>query len=248
MRIVFITLTLICIGVIHLNGQQSQDQTVSAKQPVLVELFTTEGCSDCPPADKLLMELEQRQPIPNAEIIALGFHVDYFNQLGWVDRFSATEFTARQKRYIKEFKEPDVFTPQIVVDGSVEANGPKPTAQAIVQAASSPKPVQVLMERHGDSLQIHVRGKLQQPVEAFIAVAEDNLETVIKAGENRGQTLHHVAVVREFQSIGHLKDDNWTQTVQLKIPSDVVKANAQVVAFLQEEHSGRVVGLSAMKL
>src|SRR5207302_1262940 len=102
------------------------------------------------------------------------------------------------------------------------------------------KPVQVLLQHDGESLTVRLQGTLQNPTEAYSALVEDDLETVVKSGENRGSTLRHVAVVRQLQRLGSLKDSAWTTSVQLKLPLDIVKENAQIVVFLQEEKSSKI--------
>src|SRR4051812_14249507 len=112
-----------------------------SRVPVVVELFTSEGCSDCPPADALLRKLEEKQPVPNAEIIVLSEHVDYWDHIGWRDRFSSKTFTERQQKYGDRFKLDSVYTPQMVVDGRTELNGAdeRRALQAITDAAKAGK-------------------------------------------------------------------------------------------------------------
>jgi hypothetical protein len=221
---------------------------VGAKQPVLVELFTTEGCSDCPPADELLSDLKKRQPVPAAEIVAIGLHVDYFNHLGWKDRFSDAQFTERQRSYEERLKEPDVFTPQIVVDGMVEANGQAPAMQAIARAAAQPKPVQVILEPDGKSLRLRLQGALAKTANAYLAVVEDDLETTVKNGENKGKTLRHAAVARTMELLGQPSNIQWTRSISLKVPPDIHAEKAQVIAFLQDDKTGKVLGIGVLPL
>src|SRR5438270_3284394 len=114
------------------------DQPASGKRvPVIVELFTSEGCSSCPPADALLRKLEETQPVPNADIIVLGEHVDYWNYIGWTDRFSSKDFSQRQEQYARVFNLDSAYTPQMVVDGRTELNGADESSakRAIADAA-----------------------------------------------------------------------------------------------------------------
>src|SRR6478752_4847234 len=108
--------------------------------PVIVELFTSEGCSDCPPADTLLEKLIATQPIAGAEIIGLGQHVDYWDRLGWKDRFSSSALTARQQLYQTRFATDSIYTPQMVVDGRAEFVGSDASAarKAIERTLTAP--------------------------------------------------------------------------------------------------------------
>ncbi len=125
------------------SDEQPQVATANGtrRAPVVVELFTSEGCSSCPPADELLRRLEQAQGIAGADVIALELHVDYWNRLGWADPFSAPQFSARQGDYADRFDNESVYTPQMVVDGQTEFPGGNQAKArtAIVAAAQKPK-------------------------------------------------------------------------------------------------------------
>lgn len=218
------------------------------RNPVLVELFTSEGCSSCPPADRLLIELKHNQPIPNAQVIALGEHVDYWNYIGWTDRFSSPQFTARQQRYADRLND-GPYTPQMIVDGSAslvgnDANG---VSRAVTRAAAIGKPIQVELSQAKSSLTVKLHGVTGGSPEVVFALVEDDLESQVKAGENDGATLHHVAVARELRSLGHAAGDGWGATVPIQVPATVRKEKSQALVFVQEAN-GKVLGLSTIPL
>src|SRR5271154_6605778 len=135
-----------------------RDAPAKTPRPVLVELFTSEGCSSCPPADGLLMELDRKQPVPGANIVVLSEHVDYWNSLGWRDPYSSHQWSERQDDYGRRFGLDSVYTPQMVIDGSREVNGSDSRAVlAAVQrsAGSPPLPLDISdVTRTGGTLQI----------------------------------------------------------------------------------------------
>ncbi len=126
------------MAVIRPRPQSASAGAGPTRTPVVVELFTSEGCSSCPPADDLLSRMVQQQPIANVEVIALEEHVDYWNELGWVDPFSSREWTARQQVYAGVLGNGNAYTPQMVVDGKTEFVGSqsKKAWQAVQQAAA----------------------------------------------------------------------------------------------------------------
>ena len=218
------------------------------RTPVLVELFTSEGCSSCPPADRLLIELKQKQPVPNAQVIALGQHVDYWNSIGWTDRFSSAQFTARQQQYADKLND-GPYTPQMVIDGttSLVGNDTNGVIRAITRAAASMKPVQVELSEAGGQVQIKLRGLANSSPEVFFALVEDGLESQVKAGENDGVTLHHVAVARELRSLGRASGDEWTAHALIKLAGGEQKDKSQALVFVQGR-GGKVIGVNTIEL
>ncbi len=200
------------------------------RQPVLVELFTSEGCSSCPPADKLLAELEASQPVDSAQIIVLSEHVDYWNHIGWRDPFSSAQFSARQNRYATQFRLDSVYTPQAVIGGREQFVGSdrKEIIEAVRRAASMSKgTVQVISAvRDGTEVVAEVASTSPDKGELWVALASDRVSVPVQRGENSGKTLNHVSVVRQLVSAGKQR------TVRLKVPRN--PGNLRVVAFLQQ--------------
>jgi hypothetical protein len=179
---------------------------------VVVELFTSEGCSSCPPADALLAKLSQQNPENGSDLIFLGKHVDYWNSLGRTDRFSSAQFSQGQEDYAKMFHLPSVYTPQIVIDGRMQLQGGDATAvnRDIVTTHKAPKPVQVPLQWEGnDRLHVTVQPASASRAKVRLAVTEDGMSTQVANGENGGKTLHHAAVVRELRELGSLNKASW---------------------------------------
>jgi hypothetical protein len=198
--------------------------------PVLAELFTSEGCSSCPPADQLLQTLDRLQPVEGAQIVVLSLHVDYWDRLGWRDPFSSAAFSARQERYARALGG-EVYTPQLVIDGRAQVLGNDPAAvrKAIAKAAAKPKPpMTVLAAREGAAAVVTVRfeapGKARP--ELWIAIADESVVSPVARGENAGRTLAHVAVVRHLQTAGKISGTE--KTLRL----DVRPEPSRVIAFL----------------
>src|SRR5690349_2662664 len=175
----------------------SDHQPSQPASPVIVELFTSEGCSDCPPADRLLYQLEQTQPVPGAEIIPLEQHVDYWDHEGWRDPFSSSRFTLRQRDYVYAFNLPTAYTPQMVVDGASEFVGSDVhrALAAIAQAARAPKAnlqIQQCSDAPSNPHSVLLRVSLasfsgwnaKHGADVLLAITEDNLASNVTAGEN----------------------------------------------------------------
>lgn len=221
---------------------------------VVVELFTSEGCSSCPPADALLKELSEQQKVDGAQVVALEEHVDYWNHLGWKDPYSTAEFSQRQNDYSRTFGTDGVYTPQMVVDGQSEFVGSRSLAarEAIQKAANQPK-AEITLAAVANStfgklaLEVQIKSlsgiSIRGETELWIAVTEKNLQTDVKAGENSGETLKHSAVVRSLKKIDTVRDPaGYHRQVQVTLNAGWKKENLAVVAFLAEKSSRKIIG------
>lgn len=230
------------------NLPQSQNETI----PVLVELFTSEGCSSCPAADRALAFLEKEQPYPQAEVITLALHVDYWNRLGWTDEFSSPLFSQRQEYYAEKFKLGSVYTPQMVVDGGTEFTGSNlgAAAKAIMESAKTPKAkIDVTAKNEKVELKIFELPKHSDST-VFLAIAEDKLSSNVKRGENAGQTLEHISVVRELKAIGQITPDHnsYETRYEFGLNPKWKRENLKLVIFVQENESRRIYGLAKVLL
>jgi hypothetical protein len=227
---------------------------------VMVELFTSEGCSSCPPADEVLTKLMSTQPIPGVIVVGLGEHVDYWDRLGWRDPFSSASLTSRQSQYgANVFRTGSVYTPQMVIDGWLEGVGSDfgTIRKAVLEAAKVPKAALMLSARRdndGVSIDLHVERPanvaLKEPADVTVAITEDRLVTEVRRGENRGRTLRHTAVVRSLMTVGALTpaDSTLTKSVSSALEHEWKPENLRIVAFVQERQSRRVVGVGAVAL
>lgn len=230
----------------------SSDQPV----PVLVELFTAEGCSTCPPADKLLEAMIASQPASGAIIVGLGEHVDYWDRLGWKDRFSSAAFTKRQQLYAERLKEENVYTPQMVVDGQTAFVGSDVEAarRAIERAAAAPHGVvrlqieSSLANRVTVSVTVSGLSAKDDRADVIVALIEDGLRSDVKRGENKGRTLTHAAVVREMTTAGEGSDESTAVRAELKIDQEWRRERMRVVTFVQERKSRRVLATASAPL
>ena len=241
------------VGVALAKGAAASPE---AALPILVELFTAEGCSSCPPADTLLEKMIEQQPAAGAQIVALGEHVDYWDRLGWKDRFSSAAFTARQQRYAARLKNQEVYTPQMIVDGQEAFVGSDLSAarRAIERAIAAPHGV----VRVGFDMSVPkvigvTVGISNLPAitagdraDIVMAVTEDRLQTDVKRGENQGRTLTHAAVVRDLRTAAEAQGTSASTDVKIKLEPEWNRAHLKVVAFVQERGSRRVLATSAM--
>ncbi|HEY4379653.1 MAG TPA: DUF1223 domain-containing protein [Acidobacteriaceae bacterium] len=222
--------------------------------PVLVELFTSEGCSSCPPADALLARLQRDQPIPGANILVLEEHVDYWDSLGWHDRFSSHQLTVRQGDYVQRLHLSDSYTPQMIVDGTSEfvGNDRAHALRVIGQAAHTAKlPISLAIL---SSDQSHLAGTASVTpasnpfpnADVYAALVQSMASTQVLRGENGGQTLHHVSIVRQMKRIGSLADASTASLkFSLDVPADTTPAGLRLVVFLQRASDGAILGATS---
>jgi len=228
-------------------------------QPVVVELFTSEGCSSCPPADALLLKLETSQSVAGANVIAIEEHVDYWNHDGWIDPYSSADWTQRQIDYVTHFKDKEPYTPQQIIDGQVELTGGQEdkTAQAVAQAIAQPKTEVTLATANSssDGTQLNVRiGKLtggtdRDSAEVWLAITESGLASSVDAGENAGKNLRHASVLRSLHRIGvaNAKNDSAFESSQkVKFKSSWNRQHLQLAVFIQEKKSMKILGAAAI--
>lgn len=235
-------------------------------QTVVVELFTSEGCSSCPPADQVLSRLEsprqpavirgkQQVPLPSGvEVIALGEHVDYWDQLGWKDKFSSPLFSARQQDYGKAFHLESVYTPQIVVNGEKEVLGSDSRAvlDAISKAAKEPQAQVTIAMTSSQNVSFSV-SKLpsgSHEAEILLGVTEGGLVTSVFGGENNGRQLRHAAVVRSLSSLGRLDPNHpgeYSAVAQLNLRQEWNRANVTLVLLVQDRVTRRILGAASVR-
>jgi hypothetical protein len=219
--------------------------------PVLVELFTSEGCSSCPPADALLAHLQQTQPVRNANILVLEEHVDYWDSLGWHDRFSSHDLTLRQSFYEKRLHLDDDYTPQMIIDGNDQFVGDDSdhALQAIEHAARVPKlslslsPLTFSNSRLAGEVSAPPSAAPLPNADIYAAVVQAMATTQVLKGENGGHTLNHVSIVRNLQRIGSLADLTASSLrFSLDVPTDTPAAGLGVIVFAQRVGLGPVLG------
>ncbi len=225
-------------------------QNASTKPAVVAELFTSEGCSSCPPADALLAQMDGKifDGIP---VVVLSEHVDYWNHDGWHDPFSSETWTERQNSYNMHFRLDSVYTPQMVIDGTQQVNGSdgSQVAHAIATAAAQPGKLQIEITDAAwseDTLQATVSVADVSPQTAkgtslYAVLADDEDISNVARGENSGHTLKHVSVVRVMQKVSSLHGP-YSGPVQIRLPHGVAHHKVRLIVFAQRGPTGQIFG------
>ena len=248
MRMLAALLLMTCAAVA--NYAQPEDAKAGGGSPILVELFTSEGCSSCPPADELLEKLDGSQPVPGAQLIVMSEHVDYWNHDGWKDPYSSSLLTERQSAYVQALGVSELYTPQMIADGRSELRlaDPRQMAQIVQKAAADPKiPIRIESASVAGNV---LRGRIEtdinsekQNADLYLAIALDRAQSQVLRGENSGRRLTHVAVVEYLKKIGKLESGKKCgQDFQVKLKPGEDAANIRIIAFLQEPGPGKVLG------
>ena len=250
-------LALLGVAALVLPGQPAEHP----RAPVLVELFTSEGCSSCPPADELLISLDEEQFVAGALVIPLSEHVAYWNG-SWRDPFSSNAFTERQRSYHRSLGSRMLYTPEMVVDGRRQFVGSQRmlAEHAIAHAVGMPKARMDLTIGAGTtateveaSVSVSALSRLptRTGVGLWIAVTEEGLETDVQRGENARRRLRHAPVVRHLESFEtpdlHAAD-RFDVSVAVPIESEWRRSNLRLVAFLQHLTSRHVYGATQIRV
>ncbi len=229
----------------------------NAHQPVLVELFTSEGCSSCPPADQLLQELDGQRTKSGKLIVGISEHVTYWNRLGWTDPFSSEIYTQRQNGYAERFHLGDVYTPQMVINGREQIVGSiRPALLEAINRKTQDRPVVIKVasvKRDGDALTVAFNVEADReggPFDVFLVLTDDKDHSQVLRGENAARTLEHVSVARSFQRVASMSASG-PRTVKVDlpdIPSHGSKVPQHLILFAQSPELGDILGATSQQL
>jgi hypothetical protein len=234
----------------------------AGKTPVVVEMFTAEGCPGCPDGDAALDAVIRDASMPNVRIVALGEHVAYWDHLGWSDAYALPESKTRQSDYLTHvFKNGGLYTPQFVVDGQWQGSGTSAEGarRAIADAAKAPKAivtVQPAWLAEAGAVRVRIAVvvppslTLKERADVVLALTEDRVGATATAGEHKGRTLQHSAVARVLKTVGTLgaRERSWATTTMIPVQGGWKRADLQAVGLLQERESRRIVGADAARL
>lgn len=216
---------------------------------VVIELFTSEGCSSCPPADRLLAKLAKQES--TRRFFLLSYHVDYWDYLGWKDRFSSPSFSDRQRWYAVKFASRRIYTPQMIINGTQAFVGSREDIagveieKALKQKAAAKLSLKIVDHREKKvSLVALTNEEIPSSTVLLMSIIQKFAETAVLRGENRGEKLQHVNVVRTLQKATAVA--NQQIPITLRRPLDVQAEQLQIMAFLQDENSGEILAASVI--
>ncbi|MEO5891742.1 MAG: DUF1223 domain-containing protein [Ferruginibacter sp.] len=235
--ILLVSVAIMSYGFVAINKTNPAD--VQADGFAIVELFTSEGCSSCPAADKVIADLLARN-IDN--VFILSYHVDYWDRLGWKDAFSKSEFSSRQRQYAAQFASESIYTPQVIVNGSVgfvgsdETRVIKTVSDKLKSGIGSDIIIHIVKDQHTVTVYYDINEK--EPVLLNIALVQPKATTNVKRGENGGRKLSHVNIVREFKTL----EAKGKGTASIEITGALSGEPLEILAFTQEKTDLKVLG------
>ncbi len=244
-----LVLVLGAYGILHAMAITNAAEQETTQGPVVVELFTSQGCSSCPPADRLLSKIATWSEQHQTPVYCLSFHVDYWNSLGWTDPYSDRQFSDRQRTYATAFQSQKIYTPQMIVSGSTELVGMHSVkARSAIKKALEARPdstITLTVKRSPDGkraqVEYSVTGGDADSV-LNLAVIQREAKNNVPQGENAGKELTHVNVVRSFQTVALLRPEG---QIEIQLPQGLDINNARIIAYLQNRRSMQIGGATA---
>jgi hypothetical protein len=235
------------------GATSSQSANTAVPIPVLVELFTSEGCSSCPPADAWLQRLDSAQPIPGAQLIVLSEHVDYWDHDGWKDPYSSSSNTERQTEYVRALGLEGPATPEVIVDGAVnlhlaDTQQVKATLQQAANASVVPVRIASFAVEAGSASAVRARIEVDgssapHGADIYEAVALNHAESQVLHGENSGKHLEHTAVLQSLTKIGKVeRGKNFSRELEVKLKPGTDAKDIRLIVFAQQPGPGKVLG------
>lgn len=224
------------------------------KTGALIELYTSEGCSSCPPADHWFGQMAANaDPM---QLSLLAFHVDYWDSLGWPDRFARHAYTERQSRRVRAAGSTTIYTPQVMLSSALGLHWYQPDAVAAALSQGQPLPAKVRIDLGAHAEDSHwrvtVKATVVAPIsthaELYLALYENDLISKVKAGENSGATLHHDRVVRGFWGPWPMTANSAAQDLRVTLPNDAKLANSGLTAFVQDSANGETLQALSLPL
>jgi hypothetical protein len=222
--------------------------TAPEKTPVFLELFTSLGCSSCPPADQLLAEIDRRQPIAGARLIVLSEHVDYWNDAKWSDPFSSGSYSQRQKAYDLRL-DADEYTPQLVIDGSTAVVGNSwPRVERAIRSVLHGSRISVRVRGARDNGKANIRiaagpNTISKKAVVFLALAHNHATLHVGGGENAGRDLKEVPVAYSIKQLGSMDEEtSFVKSLSIELPAHSQPGDLRVIVFVRRSDTMQVIG------
>lgn len=242
----WLQLILVLLVVAFSYGRTANKGTMvkePAKGIAVVELFTSEGCSSCPPADRVLLKIAAE----NKEVYVLSYHVDYWDHLGWKDPFSQPLFTERQRQYAKQFNLESIYTPQVVINGAEELVGSdeQRLRSSLLRSGTLPSFNLSAERKNAATINLTYELKITEPMKVQIALIQPKAVNEIKRGENSGRTLHHVNVVRLLKT---LDANSASSSVVVNVPASLQDKAFEILLFTQAKNNNQIRAASKIRI